>query len=56
MAELREERLMPADVLPDLSPPRLVARRCSLAVDCNVAEIPCSWAFTNPDFDPFNVT
>ena len=53
--ELREDRLAPADLLPDLSPPRVVARRCSLAIDCNMAGIPCSWAFTNPGFDPFDV-
>jgi hypothetical protein len=32
---------------------RVLARACSLAIDCNLVGFPCRWAFTNPDFDPF---
>lgn len=32
---------------------RVLARGCSLAIDCNLVGLPCRWAFTNPDYDPF---
>lgn len=49
---LETEVLIPADFLPD--PPRLLAHRCSLALECNqFARAACIWAGTNPDHDPF---
>jgi hypothetical protein len=49
---LEAEVLHPADFLPD--PPRVLAHRCSQAVQCNQFSQPaCIWAGTNPDYDPF---
>jgi hypothetical protein len=53
-AELLEERVFAADVLPDAQVPYQVrARKCSLGVECNLAGYTCRWSFTNPSFDPF---
>ncbi len=47
------ELIYPAEFLPDQNP-RVVAHRCSKAVDCNIDGKPsCLWAGTNPTFDPF---
>ena len=44
--------VFPADHLPD-QPPRIVAHRCSSAVECNLMEQPaCALCGTNPDLDP----
>lgn len=53
-AELIEERVYPADPIPDLAGYRVVSRRCSRAVECNLAGVPCKWAFLNPFNDPFS--
>ena len=43
------EVVYPADFLPD--PPRIIARRCSSAKECNMLDKPaCAWAATNPDY------
>ena len=53
-AELLEQRVYPGDSLPDTRARYQVrARRCSLALDCNLAGYYCRWAWTNPDNDPF---
>lgn len=53
-AELLEERVYPADILPDVGAPYQVwARKCSLGVNCNLAGYACRWSFINPDYDPF---
>jgi hypothetical protein len=45
------EIVYPADFLPD--PPRLVARRCSSAEECNLVDKPsCIWCGTNPNYQP----
>ena len=50
--ELEEEVVFPSDVLPD-QPPRLLARRCSHGMACNLDGRPsCIWAGTNPAYDP----
>lgn len=55
MADLEIQLVYPAEVLPD-SPPRVVAERCSIELECNRLEAPtCKWAGTLPDFDPFSV-
>ena len=42
----------PAEFLPEQAP-RIVARRCSKALECNCIEHPaCSLSGTNPDLDP----
>lgn len=50
-----EERVYPADVLPDNVGFQVRGCRCSLAVDCNLADVPCKWAFTNPATDQYFV-
>lgn len=45
------EVVYPIDFLPD--PPRVIARRCSSAKECNLLEKPaCTWAGTNPGYQP----
>lgn len=49
---LEAEVLYPADFLPD--PPRILSHRCSHGVLCNqMNKAACTWAGTNPEFDPF---
>jgi hypothetical protein len=49
---LENEVVYPADHLPD-QPARVVARRCSNAMECNQFDKPvCTWCGTNPDHDP----
>lgn len=49
--ELREQRLYPvADFLRTTGNEyRVRACGCSAAIQCNLAGIPCQWAFTSPD-------
>lgn len=43
----------PAEFLPE-QPPRVLAHRCSAALDCNMLDRPsCIWTGTLPGFDPF---
>lgn len=53
-ARLMEQRVYPADRLPDLPAYRVNARRCSLWLECNLAGCSCRWAYTNPAYDPFD--
>jgi hypothetical protein len=48
-----KEVAYPADHLPD-QPPRILASRCSNAIECNTAyDNPvCSWCGTNPTHEP----
>ena len=32
---------------------RVHETKCTAAVDCNMAGVPCSWSFTNPDSDRY---
>jgi len=52
---LTEHRVFAAEILPDAMSNRVIARRCSIATECNLAEIPCRWSFTRPAYDPFEV-
>ncbi|MBI3169586.1 MAG: hypothetical protein HYZ22_13970 [Chloroflexi bacterium] len=46
------EVVYPAEQLPEQAP-RIMARRCSKALECNCIERPaCSLSGTNPDLDP----
>ena len=48
------ELVYPPEWLPDQAP-RVLAHRCSNAMDCNLDGRPsCIWAGTNPAVDPFN--
>lgn len=50
---LEAELVYPAEWLPDQAP-RVLARRCSCGMNCNLVDHPsCVWAGTNPNFDPF---
>jgi hypothetical protein len=50
---LEAEAVYPAEWLPD-GPPRLLARRCSHAIQCNLeGRSSCVWSGTNPVIDPF---
>ncbi len=52
---LEAEVVYPAEWLPD-QPPRIMARRCSHGLGCNLDNRPgCVWAGTNPAYDPFTV-
>ena len=45
---LENELVYPAEHLPD-QPARILARRCSSAVECNLLDKPaCAWCATNP--------
>ena len=45
--------IYPTDYLPD--PPRVVAHRCSNALECNALDKPaCAWSGTSPDREPFD--
>ena len=50
---LEAEVVYPAEWMPD-QPPRILARRCSHGMHCNLDGRPsCVWAGTNPAYDPF---
>lgn len=48
---IENEVAFPAEYLPE-QPPRILARRCSHAIECNLLEKPtCVLCGTNPDLD-----
>lgn len=50
---LEAEMVYPSEHLPDQLP-RILAHRCSRAMDCNQdSRVGCTWAGTNPGYDPF---
>jgi hypothetical protein len=49
---IEDEVVYPAEYLPD-QPARVLAHRCSHALECNLLEKPaCNLCGTNPDLDP----
>lgn len=46
--EILEERVYPAEIMPDLGGYRVLACRCTAAIDCNLAGVRCQYAYTNP--------
>ncbi len=52
-AELLERRAYPAAQMPDTEPFRVLARRCSAGVECNLLGCRCKWAYTEPAVDRF---
>ena len=51
---LEVELVYPPELMPNQNP-RVVARRCSYGIDCNLDERgSCVWAGTNPVIDPFS--
>lgn len=53
---LEERWIFPDDIIPDLEQYRVLGRRCTADVACNLAGIPCRWAYTNPAVDQFHET
>jgi hypothetical protein len=53
--ELRELRVYPTVDFLDAqgNEERVLITVCSAAVDCNLADIPCQWAFNSPGNDRF---
>jgi hypothetical protein len=50
--EIEDLVVYPAEQLPD-QPPRIIAHRCSNALECNMKDqAACSLCGTNPDVDP----
>lgn len=50
---LEADVVYPSEWLPDQAP-RIMAHRCSNAINCNLDQQPsCVWAGTNPTFDPY---
>ncbi len=47
-AQLLERRVYPASVLPDTEAFRVLGRKCSAAIECNLMGCHCKWAYTNP--------
>lgn len=54
-ASIMEQRVYPSDLMPDTEPYQVIARKCSANVACNLANMPCDWAFTNPKVDRFKL-
>jgi hypothetical protein len=53
---LEAQVIYPADNLPDQAP-QVAAHRCSHAFACSLEERSgCTWAGTNPGYDPFKET
>ncbi|MFN2135368.1 MAG: hypothetical protein ACK2UK_05400 [Candidatus Promineifilaceae bacterium] len=46
--EILEKRVYPSEVMPDTSAYHILACRCTAAIDCNLAGIPCEHAYNNP--------
>lgn len=53
-AELLERRVYPDSTLPDTEGFRVLARKCSADIECNLMGCPCMWAYTAPTIDRFN--
>lgn len=54
-AVMLERRVYASAVLPDMVPYRVLGRKCSHAVWCNLAGCSCRWAYTEPAVDRFAV-
>ena len=55
-ASMVEHRVYPVEVMPDYPGYKILARKCSLAIACNLAGYPCKWAYIEPSVDPFKPT
>ncbi len=54
-ARLLEQRVYPAEILPDMMGYRVTSRRCDCDVGCNLEGFACRWAFTRPELDAFEL-
>jgi hypothetical protein len=53
---MMERRIYPAEIMPDFPGYRVTARKCSLGVACNLAGLPCKWAYRDVGADRFEPT
>ena len=53
---LEEKRVFPVGRVHEMGCYLTQGCRCSADVACNLAGIPCRWAYTNPDMDRFDTT
>ncbi len=51
--ELQERRIYAPDMVAGPSVYRVLGQRCTAAIDCNLAGVPCCHAFSNPTTDRF---
>lgn len=54
-AIMLERRVYASEVLPDTEPYRILGRKCSHAVSCNLIGCSCRWAYTEPAVDRFTI-
>ncbi|MCZ7669395.1 MAG: hypothetical protein M5U34_20560 [Chloroflexi bacterium] len=54
-ATIMEQRLYPPDLLPDSPSYRVISRKCSANIVCNLTGVPCAYAFTNPTTNRFEL-
>lgn len=51
--QLLEHRLYPSETMLGLESYRLIGCKCTASIACNLANIPCQQAYTNPDSNRF---
>lgn len=54
-AVILEHRVYGSEVMPDTEPYRVLSRKCSHGIYCNLIGCSCRWAFTEPAVDRFAV-
>ena len=54
-ATLQERRAYPDAIMPDTVPYRVLGRRCSDGLECNLLGCRCRWAYTEPALDRFTL-
>lgn len=52
---MMERRVYAAATLPDMEPYRVLGRKCSADVLCNLLGCHCRWAYTDPSLDRFSM-
>ncbi len=52
-AVIMERRVFPAEMMPDTEPFRVLGRRCTADIYCNLSGCACRWAYTEPVVDRF---
>ncbi len=55
-ASMLEKRVYPAEHMPDFPGYQVLARKCTLGIACNLAGIPCRWAYTGLGVDLYEPT
>lgn len=52
-ANMMERRVYPSEIMPNFPGYRIMARKCSLGIGCNLQGFPCKWAFKELSEDLF---